>query len=266
MSDQPIDERVAPQFLVPGVPIVSVEHPCIIQNVDKAIRMLGRESEISGSLAPENDKPLGLRFQPDDPTSREVISYNMKTANLLLKVTVPKRIRKKRKRASHQDLPTESTEISAQKDVRYLLQSLEDNPQRYSAELVGCIHSTHVWRTMPDFVYSSKASKFLGEVQTKILPQEYPRLKQWSMPRPPNIAAADTEAIPPPAFSTVSLPQNYAYRQDSSARNIVAKEASRDKRTTEEIVAEVRNANKEDSSSRPVLDPGLNLRNAEIID
>jgi general transcription factor 3C polypeptide 5 (transcription factor C subunit 1) len=251
MSGSSRNRKAAPQFLVPDVPIVSVEHPCLVQNVDRAIRMLGRDSEIADSLERGNEKPLGLRFQPNDPTSREVVSYNKKTDNLLLKVTVPKRIRKIAKTTSNEELTESLTTVSTRRDVSYLLRSLKDNPQHYQAEIVGSIHSTHVWRTMPDFVYSTKGSMFFNEVQTKILPQEYPGLKEWSLPRASAAASADTEAIPPPTFSTQSLPQNYAYRQNLSTKTVAAKPTSRDTETPAEALPDQSQLDGEEPSVSP---------------
>jgi general transcription factor 3C polypeptide 5 (transcription factor C subunit 1) len=228
MSDSLGTRTGAPLFSIPDLPIVAVEHPCIVQNVDKAIRMLGGDSEIAETLEPNNVKPLGLKFQPDDPTSREVVSYNRKTNNLLLKVTVPKRTGRKRKRGSNEEFSEHPPGTSARKDVEYLLRSLKDNTRHSQAEIVGQIRSTHAWRTLPDFVYTSKGSMFLKEVRTKILPQDYPHLKQWSMPRALAAAAADTEAIPPPVFSTQSLPRNFSYRQDTSVKTITRKFTLRD--------------------------------------
>ncbi|KIW68228.1 hypothetical protein PV04_04187 [Phialophora macrospora] len=236
MSDPLRTVTAAPLFSIPNVPIVAVEHPCIVQNVDGAIRMLGGDSEIAEMLEPDNVKPLGLRFQPDDPTSREVVAYNKETNNLLLKVTVPKRTGRKRKRGSNEEFSEHPTGLSARKDVKYLLRSLKDNTQHCQAEFVGKIRSTHVWRTLPDFVYTSKGSMFLKEVRTKILPQDYPHLKQWSMPRALASAATDTEAIPPPVFSTQSLPRNFSYRQDPSVKTVTRKSTLGDAAVSAEVI------------------------------
>ncbi|EXJ91621.1 hypothetical protein A1O3_00171 [Capronia epimyces CBS 606.96] len=218
MSHPVGNSSVAPWYQVPNTPILSVEHPCIIQNVNKAVQMLGGAHEISQCLEPNADKPLGLSFQPDDPSSRTVISYNRKTNNLLLKFTVPKRTERKRKRGSDQPFVDHSTDPFQRRDSRYLLRSLRDNPHANEAEVVGVIRSTHVWRTMPDYVYSSKGSTFLSQLQTKILPQKYPRLKQWSFPR--TYGLSDPETIPPPVWSTHGLPLNYTYRQNPAVRMV----------------------------------------------
>ena len=216
--------------------------------------MLGQDSEIAKSLERGNDIPFGLRLQPDDPASREVMSYNKKTKNLLLMVTVPRRTGRKRKRNSNDPFTSDSTALPARKDVKYFLRSMNDNPRSHETEIVGHIHSTHVWRNMPDFVYSAKGSMFLDEVRTKILPQEYPRLKQWTLPRAPATATADTEAIPPPAFSTQSLPQSYIYRQNPTSRSVAAKPVSRGAETATEAhqpLAEKSQLNEEEQSGRP---------------
>ncbi|EXJ60875.1 hypothetical protein A1O7_05028 [Cladophialophora yegresii CBS 114405] len=245
----------APLSSIPDVPIVAVEHPCIVQNVDRAIRTLGGDREIAEALENDNAKPLGLRFQPDDPTSREVVSYNKKTNNLLLRVIVPKRTGRRKKRGSSEDFSGNSPGLSSRKDVKYLLRSLNDNAQHRQLEIVGQIHSTHVWRTVPDFVYTSKGSMFLKEVCTKILPRDYPQLKQWSMPRALASAATDTEAIPPPVFSTQSLPRNFSYHRDTSIRPATRKTTTRDTAAPIEVTADQGRLDEgrppEDSAAQP---------------
>ena len=103
MSNLLRTRKTAPQFAVPDVPIVSIEHLASFKMWTRPSAMLGRDSDIADSLERGNEDPIGLNFQPDDPTSREVLSYNNKTNNLLLKVTVPKRIRMRAKRASADD-------------------------------------------------------------------------------------------------------------------------------------------------------------------
>jgi general transcription factor 3C polypeptide 5 (transcription factor C subunit 1) len=218
MPATPDKQPTAPEYSVPAVPVVSVEHPCMVQNVDKAIRMLGGDSEIVQTLRQYNDRPLGLRFEPDDPTSRQVLSYNKKSANLLLKVTVPRRTGRKRKRGTGDDFKADPTGPPGRKDAKHLLRSFEDNQQRCQVEVVGPITSTHVWRAMPDFVYSAAGSRVLNEVGSKIVPKSYPGLKEWSLPRPAAVAAQDPDAIPPFILSTQALPQNYAFRQARSER------------------------------------------------
>jgi len=181
-------------------------------------------------LKPGNEYPLALRFLPEDPASRPIVSYNNQTNNLLLKVIVPKRTGRKRKRGSKDEFTPDTAEISAKKDAELLLRSLKDNPHRYHAEVVGSIQSAHVWRSMPDFGYSSRGSTFLNEVKSKIVAQDYPPLKQWSYPRDPTSASADSETIPPPVFSTLALPYNFSW-QGAPYKRPVKKQATREAET-----------------------------------
>ncbi len=249
MSETSRKRKLAPHFPVPDVPIVSVEHPCVVRNLDKAIRMLGGDVEIANSLHHDNQRPLGLRFQSNDPTSREIVSFNQKTNSILLKVTVPKRTGRKRKRGSNDEFTEDPNTLSTRKDSSYLLQSMEDNSHRYEAEAVGSIHSKHIWRTMPDFVYSSKGSMILNEVTTKVLSQNYTKLKQWSMPRTQALATADSEAIPPPCFSTQSLPYSYVHHPDPFSKISKAKHPPRDIETL--VEAQSNETRPEEDSSAP---------------
>lgn len=202
---------------MPSTPVLSLEHPCIVQNSQKAVQMVGGPSEIAQALNIDGEKTLGLRFQLDNPDSRTVISYNKKTDNLLLKLTLPKRTGRKRKRGSEDEFVEHSQEDN-RKDVAYLLRSLHDNSKRYEAEVVGKISSTHIWRTMPDLVYSTRDSQFLREVQSKIMPQDYPLVKQWSLPE--SYGLQDTEIFPPAVLSTQTLSSNYTYRQNPAVKTV----------------------------------------------
>lgn len=216
---QPGEEAsTAPSYSVPDTSVVSLEYPCIVENPEKAIDMLGGSREVAQVLQPDNEKPLGLKFRPDDPASRTVVSYQRQTDNLLLSITVPKRTGRKRKRGSDDPFADYPADGRPKKDVAYLLQSLNDHPQKYQAEILGPIKSTHVWRTMPDYVYSSMGSSFLDEIQTKIMPQRYPLLKQWSLPQ--TFGLANTETVPPPVLSTQALPINYTYRQNPAVKTV----------------------------------------------
>ncbi|KIX08946.1 uncharacterized protein Z518_00024 [Rhinocladiella mackenziei CBS 650.93] len=219
MSESSKGTPAAPWYPVPAVPVLSVEHPCIVQNPGRALRMIGGSREVAQGLEMNSDKPLGLRFRPENPASKPVVSYNMKTNNLLLKFTVPKRTGRKRKRGSDDPFIEHSTDAAPRKDVSHLLQTLRDHPENCRVEPLGAIHSTHTWRTMPDFAYSTRGSFFLNELQAKIFPQRYPLIKQWDFPR--TYGLTDTETVPPPVLSTQGLPVNYTYRQNPAVKAVV---------------------------------------------
>ena len=98
--------------------------------------------------------PLYLR--PDNPTVRPLTSHNALTHNVLLKITVPRRTGRKRKRGSNH--PFEG-ELDAAADGREEVQSkeridapkilrrkLRDNVDKYQVEPVGVIGNTHRYR------------------------------------------------------------------------------------------------------------------------
>jgi len=210
--------RHAPSYPVSSKSVVSVEHPCLVRDADKAIDMLGGPRALAEAVEKPSDVSLSLSFRPDDAASRSVMSLNNSTNNLLLKVTVPKRTGRKRKRGSDDPFVPDSADSPVRKDANYLIQSLQDNTSKYTIEPLGIIQNTHIWRTMPDFVYSTRGSSFLDNLRTKILPQKYALMNEWSLPR--TYGLADTETVAPPVFSTQGLPHNYTYRQNPAVKSI----------------------------------------------
>jgi general transcription factor 3C polypeptide 5 (transcription factor C subunit 1) len=103
--------------------------------------------------------PLYLRY--DNPTARPLTSHNALTHNVVLKVTVPKRTGRKRKRgtdgpwegeedqpaAGHQ--PVISPEVVSRDRLdtpRVIRRKLQDNVGKYTVEPIGVINNTHRYR------------------------------------------------------------------------------------------------------------------------
>lgn len=100
--------------------------------------------------ASNRDSPLTLMLNPEDVMSRPIRSTSKQTNNILLKVTVPRRTGRRRKRGSqdpfvdsHED--REATPLS-QLDARGLLQRLQEDAGRYQVDIVGQVNRTHVFR------------------------------------------------------------------------------------------------------------------------
>ncbi|MCJ1247911.1 tau 95 subunit of transcription factor TFIIIC [Trapelia coarctata] len=232
--------RAAPWYLVPSRTIVSVEHPFIVKDVSKAVESLGGPKAV-GKLVQtgsENSEAT-LYLKPRDRLSKSIPSGSVRTQNVLLEVTVPKRTGRKRKRRSaepyryeddlHHVVPsgqgslgethsqgTTSTSLPAKR----LLRSLRDNDQDYSLQPMGIIYQTHRFRAMPDFVYSTANTTFMQKMRDYILPFDYETSKAFAfdMSRGPT---GNTELIPPPMFTHLSLPFNYAYQQNASMKQFV---------------------------------------------
>ena len=76
----------------------------------------------------------------------------METNNIVLKITVPKRTGRKRKRGSSDSYHEVTGESQGQppltsRDTRSLLRSLQDNVGKYDIQPVGYIHETHRFRS-----------------------------------------------------------------------------------------------------------------------
>ncbi|KAI9707780.1 MAG: tau 95 subunit of transcription factor TFIIIC [Candelina mexicana] len=209
-----------PWLTIPGRAIVSVEHPCIIKNIDKGLQTMGDDSDIqkASRLVETGDRhqSLGLYLRPEDAMSKPIWSRNVKTNNVLIKVTVPKRTGRKRKRGSTEpylddveapkhapglgtsemDDPNHAAKRidSVSKKAAHLLQSLRDNVAKYKVEPVATIEQTHRFR-------DASIKKF------KLDPSKGIEL--------------NGEIIPPPSFTHIYTPINYGYHQNPAVKTAV---------------------------------------------
>lgn len=102
-------------------------------------------------------------MDPENAFCPSILSHNASTHNVLLKVTVPRRTGRKRKRgtggpwegeasASGTAAPQESglrDQVASQKRADHpktVLRKLQDNPESYQVETVGVIKHTHRYR------------------------------------------------------------------------------------------------------------------------
>lgn len=114
------------------------------------------ESE-SGQQLPEL---ISASLRPGDPFAKRLLATPVSTNNLLLRVTVPKRTGRKRKRGSSGPFVAEketasspskaNTEYSNASDV---FRSLQDNASQYTVTPVGVVDESHRFRS----AYSSAA-------------------------------------------------------------------------------------------------------------
>lgn len=127
--------------------------------------------------------------------SRPLQSTSSPANNVLLRVTVPRRTGRRRKRGTDEpftDEPGAGTDAAPGVDnadsprptASDLRQNLEDNVGKYQVETVGMVNRTHVFRGeqlylflrldadelgMPDFVFSTAASPFTNRFRDQIL-------------------------------------------------------------------------------------------------
>ncbi len=110
--------------------------------------------QILDSASPQISVPLYLR--PNNPTVRPLTSHNALTHNVVLKVKVPKRTGRKRKRGSNDPFEGEveppaahPEEVLSREKIdspKALRRRLRDNVGKYTVEPVGIIRNTHRYR------------------------------------------------------------------------------------------------------------------------
>ncbi|CAG8263433.1 unnamed protein product [Penicillium nalgiovense] len=218
--------RTAPFYAVPSRRLVSVEHPAVVRNVDKAIETLQGDPGIKTILNPADGTLANLVLRPEDAMARSVQSTSIQSNNVLLKVTVPKRTGRKRKRGSNEpfaDAPErEASEPPSRRTAKDLLRSMSDNPSKYQIEPVGRVERTHVFRGIPDFVYSTTASSFTNRFRDQILPFDFDKMKQFDIDMAKG-ATANADLIPPPSFSHGDVPFHYIYRQNPTVKQAIGR-------------------------------------------
>ncbi|KAB5563086.1 RNA polymerase III transcription factor IIIC subunit-domain-containing protein [Coniochaeta sp. 2T2.1] len=242
----------APSYSIPPRRFGAVEHPMIIKDIDKGIKTFGRGHSfqtILDSASPQISVPL--YFRPDNPTVRPLTSHNAASHNVIVKVTIPKRTGRKRKRGT--DAPFEYYDAPPAKkasveeplinptdrrpppvippgaenilshshlDTPSLLRrKLRDTAGRYTLEPVGVVHNTHRYRGLSDFQYSLGNSKFMNRFVAQVMPGSIPKLRQYEI-EVGTAQAPDIDLVPPPFFAPQGMPNSYNYTQNPFVRNL----------------------------------------------
>ena len=162
---------------------------------------------------------------------RHITSGNVATQNLFVRFTVPKKTGRRRKKGSTDSFrfpneeqndnevpsPSRASLSASAPTARDLVRTLRYNPTTYTLQVLGTITQTHRFRTLPDFVFSTKRSPFMTKVRKHIQPFTYEAIKNFAF-SPNKGSCKDEDLIPPPTFTNMSLPGNYAYRQNPLAR------------------------------------------------
>ncbi|KAJ4348931.1 tau 95 subunit of transcription factor TFIIIC [Ascochyta clinopodiicola] len=231
-------ERSAPWLPIPSRAVSAIEHPCIIKNLDKGIASLGGSAKLSKGLRSKLDTPsniegddelqklISVSLRPNDPFAKRLLSTPVTTNNLLLKVTVPKRTGRKRKRGTTGPFLTEpeaqgftdgtgaNPKKSAYVEAANIYQSLHDNASRYEVAFAGVLDETHRFRAMPDLQYAASHDNVMVGLREHVLPARYADLKKYNM----NTAAgADlTKSVGPSAeFLQMPIAFNYKFQQNA---------------------------------------------------
>jgi general transcription factor 3C polypeptide 5 (transcription factor C subunit 1) len=137
-----------------------------------------------------------VSLRPDDPFAKRLLSTAVTTNNLLLKVTVPKRTGRKRRRGSpgpfltDAELETTSNGLpprvhETHVDASTIYRSLQDNASTYKLSVAGMVDETHRFRSkspinngqspsdhsaMPDLQYSAANNDAMVGLRDHVLP------------------------------------------------------------------------------------------------
>lgn len=207
-SVSPIPEssaEVAPTFDLSSRRIVAIEHPCVILNLDKGLDVFGPKPNFESvslilpkteaqfpdhfhqlleNRVERNSLPLWLRRE--NPTTKPIVSQHASSNGILLKITVPKRTGRKRKRGSDEPFSgdahtSDGTEASASGQVasvarqdvpESILRKMQDNIGKYHAVAVGMVKDTHRYRGLADFQFATTNNPFLTNAAEHLLPLE----------------------------------------------------------------------------------------------
>ncbi|KAG5813118.1 hypothetical protein H9Q74_003833 [Fusarium xylarioides] len=221
----------APRYTVPSRAIGAVEIPAVVENIDRTVKAFGRVPNLQHVMdAGRNSIPLYLT--PEVPFCKPIMSHNGRSHNVVLKITVPKRTGRKRKRGTDgpwegdveindtEDQPQENGRVSSYArldDPKVLRRTMADNVGKYQVEAVGVIRNTHRFRGLADFYWDMSKSSFAQRYVDKVLPGDVDKIKEFKF-QPGTDKGPNVDILPPPMFTHMSLPFNYQYSQNPYVR------------------------------------------------
>ncbi|KAL1886057.1 tau 95 subunit of transcription factor TFIIIC [Ceratocystis pirilliformis] len=225
-------DRGAPSYTIQPRRFGAVEVPMVVLNIERARGAFGRTPSFPDILEP-NRNSLQLYLNPDSPYIPPVLSHNASTHNVLLKVTVPKRTGRKRRRGA--DGPFEDAGQAVEDNLpettgnnrsygrldhpKTLRRRLQDNAGSYHVEAVGMIRHTHRYRGLADFSWEASHSDFTKRFSQDILTGDINKIKNFKF-TPGLDRSTNADIIPPPTFTHMTLPFNYNYEQNPYVRAV----------------------------------------------
>ncbi|KAH9837409.1 RNA polymerase III transcription factor (TF)IIIC subunit [Teratosphaeria destructans] len=218
----------APTYSVPNKRIVSIEHPCIIKNFDNGFKSLGGEPmlkhaiqhRVGDSKIKTDDKmasvepTVGASLRPNDPTAKKIESTGILTRNVLVKVTLPKRTGRKRKRGSDEPFIEDPLSRSSPGTMKApdLLQRLRESGGQFSIEPVGMVPETHRFRRQPDYQLRTDDMPVFRQLEKPLSNLSYSVLKDFNIDLEPGPTRGVAYPMPMD-FTQYQQPLPYEYRQ-----------------------------------------------------
>ncbi|KAJ3458108.1 hypothetical protein MRS44_012217 [Fusarium solani] len=221
----------APKYTVSARVLGAVEIPAVVENVDRAVKAFGRVPNLQHVRDGYKQKLHPLLPYPESPFCKPIMSHNARSHNVVLKVTVPKRTGRKRKRGTdgpwEGDIEVADAEAEPPKDEvssyarlddpKVLRRKMADNVDKYQVEAVGVIKNTHRFRGLADFYWDMPKSTFAQRYVDQVLPGDVDKIKEFKF-LPGTDQGPNVDILPPPMFTHMSLPFNYQYSQNPYVR------------------------------------------------
>ncbi|KAG9245942.1 RNA polymerase III transcription factor IIIC subunit-domain-containing protein [Calycina marina] len=222
--------------------VIAVEHPLAIKNIHNGIKTFGLGQPFDRIMDERNVQGcIPLYIRSNDPLCPPLLSANTSTRNVLLKITVPKRTGRKRKRGTDgpfvgeylSELPEEivarhplrlaptgmhdysegqnAKRIRSQKRLDKpldVLRALHDNVANYTMEAVADIPYTHRFRAPANFQHSTNQTELIPKIQELMVPGEIDGLRKFAFNKQKGWRN-NSSFLPPPTYTNEALPANW---------------------------------------------------------
>ncbi|XP_013411521.1 general transcription factor 3C polypeptide 5 [Lingula anatina] len=172
---------------------VCIEYPAVIENIDKALKTLGGEENISKTFE-DPGKRLPLRWRPDEFYCKPAYADRCDTTNLLLKVQKWRR----KKKNGRTGKGMQGDKLTGDRDVKY------------HSEVLGRVSTTYKFQSQADIQFLPMQKTDDGSYKSLI--------PDIMITKPvPSSELLQKEGIPmflpPQVFSRLDQPTDYYYRQ-----------------------------------------------------
>ncbi|KAE9984717.1 hypothetical protein EG328_008334 [Venturia inaequalis] len=217
-------KAIAPFIAISQNPVICLEHPCIIKNLSRGIKSLGGEYGINKSLEDNDTAPFEVSFRPEDVLSKTIMAQKVTVNQIILKVTVPKRTGRRRRRGTTGPFLDESQMNGAlqnqqESDADKIHQTLVDSPEKFTVQAVGQSSENHRFRSYPDYQYATRGNGTLDKLRETILTDSLSSIKNFQLDMRKGLPP-DQDVGPPPYFTTNRTPYNYMYRQNIYVKTV----------------------------------------------
>ncbi|KAK9450653.1 RNA polymerase III transcription factor IIIC subunit-domain-containing protein [Limtongia smithiae] len=174
--------------------VFCVEHPARVRDPDMALRTLGGPDALRRHISSAGDTPLELRLRPRDRFAHPIMSRsaNASAHSVLLEVRVSKALLAEHGGDLHK--------------------ALAAAPDSYSVAPYAVINHHVRFRELADFQYSTLNSPFATKIRNSLFSGDLNAITALSFDDMPQ--APDLDMPPPPRFSRITVPFDYAYRQN----------------------------------------------------